>query len=219
MKTRFLQFTVDSETRQLLADVAEVHLSPKAFDLLDILLTRRPAVVSKEDLLEQIWPNTHVLEANLNVLVAEVRKALADNAQTPRCIRTVHGVGYAFCAVAAEVGSASRYWLAGPAKNFPLRDGDNIIGRDPACDVWLDDQDVSRRHARIRIDNAQRVAVIDDLDSTNGTLVGRSVVKTQTPLADGDVIRLGEVQLKFRDGSDAAQETRRIRRPSPKRQL
>ena len=51
MRTRFMQFVVDSETRQLLADGTEVHLSPKAFDLLCILLARRPNVVGKEQLL------------------------------------------------------------------------------------------------------------------------------------------------------------------------
>ena len=212
MRTRFLQFIVDSETRQLLSDDAEVHLSPKAFDLLYILLTRRPNVVAKEELLQQIWPKTYVVEANLNVLVAEVRRAIGDNAQTPRCIRTVHGIGYAFCANATEIGSASRCWLVGGNRNFVLMEGDNIIGRDPSCNVWLDDPDVSRRHARIRIDSVQRSALIDDLDSTNGTLLGRSSIKTQTPLADGDLIRIGDIQLKFRDGSDTPQETRRIRR-------
>jgi len=215
MRTRFLQFSVDSETRQLLSEGTEVHLSPKAFDLLCVLLARRPNVVAKEELLRKVWPKSFVEEANLNVLIGEVRRAIADNPQTPRCIRTVHGVGYAFSGSATDVDGASersRYWLVEGNRQFVLLEGDNIIGRDPSCTVWLDDPDVSRRHARIRIDSVQRTAVLDDLDSTNGTLLGRSIVKAQTPLADGDVIRIGPFQLKFRDSSDAPQETRRIRR-------
>ena len=160
MRTRFLHFITDSETRQLLSGGKEIHLSPKAFDLLHILLSKRPNVVSKEELLRQIWPETYVLEANLNVLVGELRRALNDNAQAPRCIRTIHRVGYAFCATAIEMGSASRYSLVTGNRNFLLMEGDNIIGRDASCDIRLDDLDVSRRHACIRIDSAHTTAVI-----------------------------------------------------------
>jgi DNA-binding winged helix-turn-helix (wHTH) protein len=220
MRTRFQQFIVDSDTRQLLRDGSEIHLSTKAFDLLSVLLARRPNVVGKEELLRQIWPTSYVAEANLNVLVGEVRRALGDSAQASQFIRTIHGVGYAFSGSAADIESVSpagpvdrtRFFLVGSDRTFVLTHGDNIIGRDPSCNVWLDDPDVSRRHARIRIDTAQRTAVLDDLGSTNGTLLGRSRVKTETPLTDGDVIRVGPVELKFRDGSEGAQETRRIRR-------
>ena len=213
MRTRFSQFIVDSETRQLLADGTDVHLSPKAFDLLCVLLARRPNVVGKEQLLQLVWPDTYVAEANLNVLVAEVRRAIGDSPQAPRCIRTVHGVGYAFCATATDAQSDPAHcWLLADDRRFALSEGDNIIGRDPSCNVWLDDPDVSRRHARIRIDSIKKTAVLEDLDSTNGTTIGKSAIKKETALADGDVIRFGPVQLKFRDGSDTPQVTRRIRR-------
>jgi DNA-binding winged helix-turn-helix (wHTH) protein len=213
MRTRFSHFIVDSETRQLLADGTDVHLSPKAFDLLCVLLARRPNVVGKEQLLQLVWPNTYVAEANLNVLVAEVRRAIGDSPQAPRCIRTVHGVGYSFCAAATDVqAEQARCWLLAEDRRFALSEGDNIIGRDPSCNVWLDDPDVSRRHARIRIDSMKKTAVLEDLDSTNGTIIGRSAIKKETALADGDVIRFGPVQLTFRDGSDKPQVTRRIRR-------
>src|SRR2546421_98639 len=120
MKTRFEQFTVDSDTRQLLCDGKDIHLSTKAFDLLCVLLARRPNVVDKEELLRQIWPDSYVLEANLNVVIGEVRRAIADNVQTPRFIRTVHGVGYAFCGSAVEIESAARCWLVGRDRNFIL---------------------------------------------------------------------------------------------------
>jgi DNA-binding winged helix-turn-helix (wHTH) protein len=213
MRTRFSQFIVDSETRQLLVDGTEVHLSPKAFDLLCVLLARRPNVVGKEQLLQLVWPNTYVAEANLNVLVAEVRRAIGDSPQAPRCIRTVHGVGYAFCATTTDVQTdQARCWLLADDRRFALSEGDNIIGRDPSCNVWLDDPDVSRRHARIRIDSIKKTAVLEDLDSTNGTMIGKSAIKKETALADADVVRFGPVQLTFRDGSDKPQVTRRIRR-------
>src|SRR5215475_8455444 len=130
MRTRFQQFIVDSDTRQLLRDGTEIHLSTKAFDLLCVLLARRPNVVGKEELLREIWPDSYVLEANLNVLVGEVRRAIGDHAQTPRFIRTVHGVGYAFFASAIEIENATapaertRFWLVGDNRNFVLLEGD-----------------------------------------------------------------------------------------------
>ena len=213
MRVRFQQFILDSDARQLLEDAKEIHLSTKAFDLLCLLLARRPNVVAKDDLLRKVWPDSHVVEANLNVLVGEVRRALADHAQTPRFIRTVHGVGFAFCGSAAEVEKVSagmRCWLIGSDRNFVLSEGDNILGRDPSCSVYIDDPDVSRRHALVRIDSARKSAVLEDLESTNGTLLGRSAVKAPTPLANGDVIHVGPVELRFRSGQP--QETRRIRR-------
>jgi len=213
MRVRFQQFILDSDARQLLEDAKEIHLSTKAFDLLCLLLARRPNVVAKDDLLREVWPDSHVVEANLNVLVGEVRRALADHAQTPRFIRTVRGVGFAFCGSAAEVEKVSadmRCWLIGRDRNFVLSEGDNILGRDPSCSVYIDDPDVSRRHALVRIDSARKSAMLEDLESTNGTLLGGSAVKAPTPLANGDVIHVGSVELKFRSGQP--QETRRIRR-------
>jgi DNA-binding winged helix-turn-helix (wHTH) protein len=215
MRLRFQQFILDSEVRQLLEDGKEIHLSTKAFDLLCLLLARRPNVVGKDALLREVWPDSHVVEANLNVLVGEVRRALADHAQTPRFIRTVHGVGFAFCGSAAEVEKPSagmRCWLVGRDRNFVLAEGDNIIGRDPSCSVYIDDPDVSRRHALIRVDSMRKSALLEDLESTNGTLLGRSPVKAHMPLANGDVIHVGGVELKFRNETDQPQETRRIRR-------
>src|SRR5262245_30886198 len=143
MKTRFQQFTVDSETRQLLRDGTEIHLSTKAYDLLCVLLARRPSVVGKEELLRQIWPDSYVVEANLNVVIGEIRRAIADNVQSPRFIRTVHGVGYAFCGSATEIESVSperaertHCWLVGSNRNYDLLEGDNVIGRDPSCSIW-----------------------------------------------------------------------------------
>jgi DNA-binding winged helix-turn-helix (wHTH) protein len=220
VRTGFGQFVLDSEARQLLRGGEEVHLSPKAFDLLCTLVARRPNVVPKADLFGQIWPDTFVVDGNLNVLVSELRRALSEDAQSPQLIRTAHGVGYAFCGEAtdfssrgpARQASKARCWLVWKNRTFLLAAGDNVIGRDPACDVWLEHSDVSRRHARIRIDDDRRRAVVDDLKSTNGTYVGRKQVTGETVLADGNVIRLGPVQLKFRSWSAEPSPTRRIRR-------
>ena len=71
MQWRFGEFTLDLDARRLQCDGREVHLSPKAFDLLTHLLSKRPNVIAKPDLIEHLWPDTIVVEANLANLIAE----------------------------------------------------------------------------------------------------------------------------------------------------
>src|SRR5262245_3995756 len=94
---------MDVGTRQLLEADREVHLSPKAFDLLAALLGARPRALSKAELHALLWPDTFVSEANLAVLVAEIRDAIDDDARTPRFVRTVQRYGYAFHGKAREL--------------------------------------------------------------------------------------------------------------------
>lgn len=223
MRVRFAQFDLDFDTRQLLRSGEEVHLSPKAFAVLSVLLARRPNVVAKADLFGEIWPDVFVVDGNLNVLVGEIRRALDDDAQSPRFVRTVHGVGYAFCGQVTESNRpaaegtpakgarARRFWLAWKTQTFALEEGDNIIGRDPRCQVWVDHVGVSRRHACIRVESGLDRPVLTDLDSTNGTFVSGKRVANATPLTDGDPIKVGPVTLKFREWTEQASRTKRIR--------
>jgi len=223
VRTRFGPFTLDPATRQLLEDGRAIHLSPKAFDVLQVLVEARPTVVPKGDLHDRIWPGTFVVDANLSVLVGEIRRALADSAQTPRYIRTVHKVGYAFCGEAAEAGEASaaarpagsgaRYWLAWNDRTFVLSAGENLIGRNPECGIWVDAAGVSRRHARLRLDGDSGDAAIEDLGSMNGTFVNETRVESPIALRDGDVVHLGSVALTFRTWlPERSRSTERIRR-------
>jgi DNA-binding winged helix-turn-helix (wHTH) protein len=212
---RFGDFLLDSSARRLSRSGNDVRLSPKAFDLLCALLARRPDVIVKGDLLEAIWPDTNVIEANLNVVVAEIRKALGDDRQAPRFIRTVHAVGYAFCGQAFEVDEAaaqpaSRCWLSWKDRSFALSAGNNTIGRDPRSAVWLDDDSVSRRHALIAVD--KDTARVEDLGSTNGTLLNRAALESPTVLQDGDIVQIGSLRLTFRTLSNTAARTKRLRR-------
>lgn len=218
MRARFGPFTIDSETRQLLRAGTEVHLSPKAFDLLCTLIESRPKVVEKETLHARIWPDTYVVDANLNVLVSEIRRAIGDKSQQPEFVRTVHGIGYAFCGTAVQVEAAAApealfCWVAWGSRTSSLSEGENVIGRDPRCSVWLDEEGVSRRHAAIRVDSATRRVTLEDLGSTNGTFLRRSRVRTEVALEDGDEIKVGMVVLTIRLwASDKAPHTKRIRK-------
>lgn len=102
---RFSDFTLDHSRRQLLRGGEAIHLSPKAFQLLSILIQERPRAISKGDLQKQLWPDTFVTEGNLAGLITELRTALGDDARDPRFIRTVYGFGYSF---AAEISDSSK---------------------------------------------------------------------------------------------------------------
>jgi pSer/pThr/pTyr-binding forkhead associated (FHA) protein len=109
-----------------------------------------------------------------------------------------------------------RFWLAWGSRTFALSAGDNVIGRDPRCQVWLDHSGVSRRHAQIRVGKADERPTLTDLESTNGTFVKGERIEEATPLADGDVIKVGSVNVKFREWTDGASRTKRIRGGSRK---
>lgn len=221
MRLRFGQFTVDTDTRQLLRDGSELHLSTKAFDLLWTLLEHRPRVVEKTELQSRLWPDTYVVDANLNVLIGEIRRVLEDSAKQPRFIRTVHGVGFAFCGTAADAKDDARpaparltaCWVVAKDRTFRLAEGENIVGRDPECEVWLDSDSVSRRHARILVDSAERRVSLDDLVSKNGTDLRGNPVRDRVELTDGDEIVFGAVRVTLRSWSPASGvETKRIPR-------
>lgn len=219
MKVQFAEFTLDSEARRLSRGDTDVRLSPKAFDLLRLLIERRPNVLDKATIHADIWPRTFVVDANLTVLIAELRRALADNAREPRFIRTIHALGYAFCGEAVEIGGPSgrggpagaRCWLTWNGRPIELADGDNLIGRDPECAVWLDASGVSRRHARIHVANGGDRLRLADLGSTNGTFVDGAAVRGEVTVANGALIQVGGVELTVRVASRGAlRETERI---------
>ena len=212
--------TFDSDTRQLLRGRKEIHVSPKAFELLRILLDARPRALSKNELHHHLWPATFVSEANLASLIAEIRDALDDSARQPRFIRTAHRFGYAFSGQVIEDSGphqpadeadslirasasepASFCWLIKEGKRMPLRPGENILGRESdAGGILIDSPTVSRRHACISI-SVSGGALIEDLDSKNGTYVRGELVSAPVMLTDGDEIRVGSVVLRFRRAS------------------
>lgn len=209
MRLRIGDFTFDAASRQLLRGTTEIHLTLKAFDLLRLLVERRPSAVSKEEIQAHLWPTTFVSEANLPALVTEIRTAFGDTARTPRFIRTVHGFGYAFCGTATPVGSApsarpSHYSLAWETTHFQLFEGDNIVGRDRDLALSFDSTSVSRRHCVIKI--AGDEVTVEDLESKNGTFVQDERIDAPKRLVAGDHIRVGSIVLVL-VGDDVATET------------
>ncbi len=183
----------------------EVHLQPKAYQFLALLLEERPKAVSKEAIHEHLWPGVFVSDGTLTSLVAEVRDTIGDDGQDHRLIRTVHRFGYAFSGEVAEASDKQRaragdltstHWIVWGRQCIPIDPGETIIGRDPGAAVFIDDKSVSRRHARIAVSASG--ATVEDLDSKNGTFLAESKVKSPVPLADGDSLRVGSVPLTVR---------------------
>ena len=203
MRVRFGPYVLDQESRQLLRADEVVHLSPKALDLLIILVSHRPKALSKTDLQERLWPGTFVVEKNLANLVSEIRDAIGDDPSNPRFIRTVHRFGYAFRDTLPrdEVGRPANsgdvsFRLKWMNARVTLEEGAHVIGRDPDVEIFLNSARVSRRHARITISAGR--ATIEDLGSKNGTFVGEERVDGTRVLGDGDIIGVGSVQLTLR---------------------
>ncbi len=195
---------LDSDTREVVRGGAAVPLSPKAFDLLELLIRRRPKAVSKADIHQHLWPGTFVSPANLANLVGELRAALGDDARAPRILRTVPRFGYAFAAASAAAPEKAPARSPAPficrlvwgPREIALDPGENLIGRDRDSVVWIDDASVSRRHARISVDDSG--AMVEDLGSKNGTLLRGRRIEKPARLVDKDAIKIGPASLIFR---------------------
>jgi len=206
VRYRFGGFTLDHDTRQLLSNGDEIHLSPKAFDLLALLVANRDRAVSKAELQQRLWPSTFVEETNLATLAAEIRRALRDSAANPKFVRTVYGFGYRFVGeVTADVSvtgpehARARLWLVFERRHIPLLEGVNVIGRAADAAIPIESPGISRYHARIVVTHGE--ATLEDLGSKNGTHLNGSRVTMPRRLSDGNQIRLGAVVMTFRIAS------------------
>jgi DNA-binding winged helix-turn-helix (wHTH) protein len=211
LRATFGPFTLDTTTRRLSRTGRPIPLSPKAFDALALLVAERPRVIDRATFRAHLWPGVHVSDGNLNVIVAEIRRALGESAREAALVRTVDRVGYAFDAIVvehpagAEGGTLSaklpstghrsaRYAVVWSGGRAVVGFGIFLLGRHPSCDVWVDVEGVSRRHARLRINSESEVSV-EDLGSTNGTFVAGSQIHGVAVVPSGGTIQLGPVDV------------------------
>ncbi len=99
----FGPFRIDVVKRRLLRDGEPVRLTPKAFDLLVVLVEEAGRTVEKEELFKKVWPGIVVEENNLNQNITALRKSLGDSRQESQYIATIPGVGYRFVAEVKKV--------------------------------------------------------------------------------------------------------------------
>lgn len=170
-----------------------------------------PRALSKRELQESVWPDTFVVEANLQHLIGEIRSVLGDDPRQPRYLRTVYGFGYAFQAAspALEHHAPTQVlcrlrWDGGRAT---LGEGEHTVGRDAGADILLDSASVSRQHARICLTGTD--VTVEDLGSKNGTYVQGLRAEGIVRLTDRDDVRFGTVRVSVRISS-AAQSTETV---------
>jgi DNA-binding winged helix-turn-helix (wHTH) protein/tetratricopeptide (TPR) repeat protein len=139
---RFPPFRLDPDNATLWRGTTAVRLTPKAFAVLHCLAERHGELVTKDALLERVWPGTVVGDAVLKVCVREIRKALGDPAGAPRFVATAHRRGYRFVADVTDVDprpgrgeapgrSAGASWFSGPPG---YRGPAHLVGREPVLD-------------------------------------------------------------------------------------
>src|SRR4029450_4610685 len=121
----FGPFRLDSVSHRLWRGDERVSVTPKAFDLLRYLIEHRDRVVSHPEILDALWPRTHVNPEVVKKHILEIRKALGDRSRPPVYIETFHKRGYQFVAAVrdAPVGAQAGPDLAGPG---------TMVGRDGA---------------------------------------------------------------------------------------
>lgn len=196
MKLRIGDLSFDSRRRLLCRGGAEVHLSPKAFQLLALLLSRRPDAVSRPEIVGSLWPGTAVPDGSLASVVSEVRHALGGGGRGETWVRTLHGFGYAFEGPAREVPEVTRHLLVRGRQEVELGSGENVLGRERDAAVRIGHPSVAHEQARIVVREDE--AELEDLARNGSTLRGGEVVRDRVVLKDGDEVRLGEVVLTYR---------------------
>lgn len=206
MSVQFGEFVFDEDRRQVLRGAEPVHLEPKAFELLALLLSRRPSAIAKAEIYDAIWPGTSVSESSLPGLVADLRLALGDDRDEPRFIRTARRYGYAFCGAAvggpAPALDACRWIAMRAGHEIPLPEGSHMIGRGERCRIRCESIRVSRCHAQVHI-SAER-AVIEDLGSRNGTWLRGERLRGSSEIHAGDTVCVGPEAIRFVAGGKEA---------------
>lgn len=112
---RFAEIEVDPAAHRVTRQGIALELEPKAFAVLVALLEHAGKALSRDDLLDSVWGHRHVTPGVLNRVIGHLRKALGDDAENPRFIQTLHGVGYRFLAEVERIGANGAQAAASPS--------------------------------------------------------------------------------------------------------
>jgi DNA-binding winged helix-turn-helix (wHTH) protein/TolB-like protein/Tfp pilus assembly protein PilF len=149
---RFDDFELDLETRSLSRSGQSIPLSPRTFDLLAYLAQNAQRVVTREELLNALWPDSYVDESNLSQHVFLLRKALQESRESARIIRTVPGRGYEFVARIEPRAPDPSAPVTPPQQDFELRAAHSITR------VVLEEETEEDAPARLRMRTSAFVA-------------------------------------------------------------
>lgn len=224
MRLSFDAFVLDVTDETLVRGGTRVALRGKAFAVLTVLAENAGQLVTRERLLDAVWPDASIHEQGLSVCVKEIRAALGDDPRAPRYLKTEHGRGYRFVADVTRIGDdrgadAARttithdegvraqarrglgfVWSNGVPldANIGLIDGAREIGRGPLGSFALEDPAVSRRHVRVTC-VADRWRV-EDCGSRNGSWVdGAALAASAVDARAGVLVRAGDTLFYLLD--------------------
>ena len=123
----FGPFQIDPESEQLRQEGRAIRLRPKSFAVLRYLAEHPRRLITKDELLEAVWPGIVVSESVLTVCLSELRKVLGDQAHSPRYIETVPRRGYRFV---GTIGPPAPSASAAPPAEHPLPPREPVVGRE-----------------------------------------------------------------------------------------
>ena len=188
---RFGEFTLDTDQRILLREGKPLSLAPKVFDTLLVLVESSGRIVAKEELMNRLWPDTFVEEANLTFNIQQLRKSLGDNARKPIYIETIARRGYRFIANVEEV--LSHESAAGGQISEGLEISDAQSGKRGDSDESKGAQELSSA-TKLAAENQQAKSENDDLNAIPvSDAVSTSLAKRSLAIAAGLVIVLAAV--------------------------
>ncbi|NOT56343.1 MAG: AAA family ATPase, partial [Deltaproteobacteria bacterium] len=181
----FGPFRLDTQKKQLYREDHELALRPMAVAVLHMLIERGGELVTKTELLKHVWAGMYVTNTVLRVCISEIRRALADNAATPRYIQTVGREGYRF------VNQTKEEELVSVPEEEETR-GEFIVGRE--CEV----QQLQRRLTSAERGTRQIVFVTGEPGIGKTTLVEQFLA--QIPTRRGNKIGRGQCLEQYGEG-------------------
>jgi len=201
---RLEDWVVEPRLGRMVRGQVVVRLRPRVMELLVLFAERAGEVVNKREIVDRVWSSGFVADNTVVHCVNELREALGDASDAPRCLQTIPRRGYRVVGRIQPLGEnedpprveGARYELVAKGWNAFLVDGGNLIGRGGDARIVTESARVSRHHARILV--SRDGVVIEDLGSKNGTFVGGRRIDGPTPLTNGDEVRIGDVSLAFR---------------------
>jgi len=211
---RLGDWQVDPGLNQITGEDEAIQIEPKMMDLLVFFAHRAGQVVTKQELIDGVWACQYVADSALSRCLALLRRALGDDARKPRFIATIPKRGYRLVAevdgletvVTRPETATSRFRVLLDDVEIVLHEAENVIGRSSSAAVRIDSPRVSWRHAQIAVRGLR--AMLEDLDSKNGTLLNGRRLMGAVDLSEGDLISIGSKVLEFRiTAADAETET------------
>jgi DNA-binding winged helix-turn-helix (wHTH) protein len=201
---RLGEWVVDPRANRVSQGTTTVQLEQRVMSVLLCLAENAGEVVTRQRLVDSVWDEGFVADNTVTHAIAELRKAFRDCARDPLFIETIHRRGYRLIApVILDAPQADGYNLE-PVRflaifretEYPLWQGEYLIGRDPECAITIPSMKVSRHHARITVEGPR--TLLDDLESKNGTFLNGIRIECSTAINGGDLIGIGRITETIR---------------------